>query len=867
MSMTSRQVPLWRRSKFFKKQLLPPSDTDTASDTATDTATDAAPDTTPPTESNMLHSMYISAMELKKTIQQVRPSMPWPPTAATLNLQEAERTVPPLLLNFLAWAIGASEEPDTEKMVELSAPIQRRLLSISQDIIYLASGGRTLMPKNLSLGMAVRHMSGSAQLIGLLNGFGHCVSNSVVLNHDTALAEQELSRGESAIPSVIQPGIPTTVVWDNNDFGEETLSGRGTTHNTNGIIIQNCNTKPSSQEHCSSITVNPAVKRTRKRSMQPPEENLATYCGGKKDGPMPFAKDVSLSQSVYAPILQTPSKVDMAYYITKFRSDKLLPSWTGFNQLLSRIQVPPKSVVGYLPVIDASPTEMDTVLTILNRSVDIANKLQLETVVIVMDQAIYSKAQIIRWRNAHFMKRLVIRLGSFRTAMSFLGCLGKRFRDAGLQDILTESEVVGAGSVNGVFTGKHYNRAVRAYKLLAEAMHQMRLATYMNSIPEEEAALVRQLTATLSEAFPGQQYEAVLQGDSFQRFMTSYEKFIEAGNKKQTFAFWSSFIEMVEVLLLFLRGTREANWQLHLASIREMLPWMFAYDHVNYGRYLPAYWLEMLELPTTHPVVHQQCQEGDFAVQRSCNAFAKVACDQTIEQTANRDSKTKGGMTGFSTSKGAVNRWIWSHHARGSITRECEIMAGKGEQSGTRSDLLKSRMTRDKADVEKIVDTVNNMVNPFEYEEDELINIASGAVATKEVETDLENAKSRGESEFTTFCHKRLQKGDMDFFATLKKMKLKTFSSMSKAVKRKVRGKEVTLKADRNLLARLVVIGRFRNIDLQELLSYSLGALPLSISNSQGSLVKTNKANLLQHSNVRLRSLSLSPQLQVLCML
>ena len=34
-------------------------------------------------------------------------------------------------------------------------------------------------------------------------------------------------------------------------------------------------------------------------------------------------------------------------------------------------------------------------------------------------------------------------------------------------------------------------------------------------------------------------------------------------------------------------------------------------------------------------------------------------------------------------------------------------------------------------------------------------------------------------------------------------------------------------------------------IDLRELLSYSLGPLPLSLSNSQGSLVKTNKANLL----------------------
>ena len=152
--------------------------------------------------------------------------------------------------------------------------------------------------------------------------------------------------------------------------------------------------------------------------------------------------------------------------------------WTGFNSQLSTC-IPQMSVIGYLPVIDASPTEMSTVLTILQRSVEIANKLHLETLVIVVDQAIYSKLQLIRWRNAVFMQRLVIRLGAFHTAMSLIGCIGKRFRDGGLEDVLIESEVVASGSVNGVISGKHYNRSIRANKLLMEAMQQMRFEAYL----------------------------------------------------------------------------------------------------------------------------------------------------------------------------------------------------------------------------------------------------------------------------------------------------------------------------------------------------------------------------------------------------
>lgn len=245
---------------------------------------------------NPLLNMYMTAMDLRNTIKQEESSLLWPPTAETLTLQEAERTVPNILYNFLAWIVGASEDLHPEKIVDISAPVHRKLLSISQDIISLASNGRTLTPKHLSLAMAVRHLSGSAHLIGLLNGLGHCVSNSVVLNHDTALAELEMNRGENSLPSIIQPGIPTTLVWDNNDFGEETLSGHGTTHNTNGIVIQN-NVCPTSIKPCSSNIAGISVKRTRKRTLEPPEVNLATYSGGRRDGPGPFAEQISLLQS------------------------------------------------------------------------------------------------------------------------------------------------------------------------------------------------------------------------------------------------------------------------------------------------------------------------------------------------------------------------------------------------------------------------------------------------------------------------------------------------------------------------------------------------------------------------------------------
>ena len=67
----------------------------------------------------------------------------------------------------------------------------------------------------------------------------------------------------------------------------------------------------------------------------------------------------------------------------------------------------------------------------------------------------------------------------------------------------------------------------------------------------------------------------------------------------------------------------------------------------------------------------------NFSIQRQSNyGFSAVACDQTIEQTANRDSKTKGGIVGFSMNRASVHRWLLSQSERAAITAQCKFMAG-----------------------------------------------------------------------------------------------------------------------------------------------------------------------------------------------
>ena len=62
--------------------------------------------------------------------------------------------------------------------------------------------------------------------------------------------------------------------------------------------------------------------------------------------------------------------------------------------------------------------------------------------------------------------------------MMFLGIIGKRYKDAGLKDVLVQSELIAEGSVDKALSGKMYNRSVRCHKIVYEALYRLFLKKY-----------------------------------------------------------------------------------------------------------------------------------------------------------------------------------------------------------------------------------------------------------------------------------------------------------------------------------------------------------------------------------------------------
>ena len=206
-----------------------------------------------------------------------------------------------------------------------------------------------------------------------------------------------------------------------------------------------------------------------------------------------------------------------------------------------------------------SPTEMSTVFELLQRSVAIANWIGQQSVLVTLDQAIYSKANEIIWRHPAQFSNVVLLLGCFHTSVIFLSIIGQRFADAELHDILVESGLTGSNVVSSVLSGKHYNRAMRVHQVVMEALFRLLWRSFEQWLSEEEA-LGRILSARLKNAlecfrqgFRQESFHALKSSPDFNALYQAFYHFCSS-MQSPVAKLWLSYLCMVQLLLSYTRS-------------------------------------------------------------------------------------------------------------------------------------------------------------------------------------------------------------------------------------------------------------------------------------------------------------------------
>ena len=117
----------------------------------------------------------------------------------------------------------------------------------------MLSKGAEQPPKHIGLAMTVRHMTGSKEIVRMLNHYGHCISYDELERLDTAIANEIIQKHETdgiVLPNNIRPGRFIHFAADNNDLNEETLDGKSTTYATTLVMYQEQDIGHGNFGHC-----------------------------------------------------------------------------------------------------------------------------------------------------------------------------------------------------------------------------------------------------------------------------------------------------------------------------------------------------------------------------------------------------------------------------------------------------------------------------------------------------------------------------------------------------------------------------------------------------------------------------------------
>lgn len=118
---------------------------------------------------------------------------------------------------------------------------KRKCFFIYMDLYYLITDG-DLTPKHVSLAQFPHHYTRSKLLITTLNKLGHCISYTSLKKVDSQAAIDIVTKNQTeAVP------LPSNIMRyadlflhravDNDDFAEETLDGKRTTHVTAMLVV------------------------------------------------------------------------------------------------------------------------------------------------------------------------------------------------------------------------------------------------------------------------------------------------------------------------------------------------------------------------------------------------------------------------------------------------------------------------------------------------------------------------------------------------------------------------------------------------------------------------------------------------------
>ena len=238
--------------------------------------------------------------------------------------------------------------------------------------------------------------------------------------------------------------------------------------------------------------------------------------------------------------------------------------------------------------------------------------------------------------------------------------------------------------------------------------------------------------------------DEVISSKCMRRIAWRIEEEKQSMRNNPTACLWLMYIDMVTILQSFIKAERTGNWELHLQTVHDMLPYFAAAGHNLYTKSAYLYLQKMTELKEDHPDVYKNFMEGSFVLRRSDRYWAGLSSDLVIEQVLMRNLKTSGGLTrGRGMTENQRLLWLLSMPSCAEINFTMQELTGTLYQTSEQhKESCSNRKKRDIEDTFKILAALKEW-NPFSQDLT-LHSIVNGITADDKV--NVRKAKDVGQA-------------------------------------------------------------------------------------------------------------------------
>ena len=152
---------------------------------------------------------------------------------------------------------------------------------------------------------------------------------------------------------------------------------------------------------------------------------------------------------------------------------------------------------------------------------------------------------------------------------------------------------------------------------------------------------------------------------------------------------------------------------------------------------IPIYLAEMSQLERTYPEIWSEfSNENLFAIKYTI-PFCAIGPDHALQQI-NRWMKVTRGLVGITLNKNARNRFFLISADLARLKEYAKEMARDSEAARKRRhELPQAFLKMQTKNAQKLVSIIEGFINPFRYQENDIIKLVTKAVMLEKIEQDI----------------------------------------------------------------------------------------------------------------------------------